>query len=107
MDSNDPFKTLPIVGLQNRTQVINVTEERIAGLEYCLGKFPGPYDPLNGNVYIRWERKVMTWFGRVTERLAVLQELGVLPPEQASRLKLRAMAAVTNMTAKIVSGTRS
>ena len=102
----DPFKDLPIVGLKNREQVINVMEARIDSFEEHLGSYPGPYDPLNGVVYILWERRAMLWLGRVSERLQVLQELSVLPPEQAARLKNRAMALINQATASVQLGTR-
>jgi len=107
MTVKDPFSELKIVGIKNREQVVNIMEARINSLEECLGEFPGPFDPLNGNIYIRWERRALLWIGRVSERLACLQEFGVLPPEQAVRLKVRAMSLINRVTEKTIMGCRS
>lgn len=106
MSDEQAFDDLKVFGLENRTQVVNRMEERINSFEEQLGAYPGPYDPLNGNVYIQWERKTLLWLGRVSERLACLQELNVMPPEQAQRLKIKAMALINRATEKTVMGQR-
>jgi hypothetical protein len=103
----DPFEHLRLVGVQNREQVIKLLEERIGNFEAHMGAYPGPYDPLNGTRYIVWERKAMLWLGKVAERLQVYQELSVLPPEQAARLKIRALAVINRATSQIIMGNRS
>jgi len=102
----DPFTDLPIVGLQNREQVINLLEEHIKSFAEHLGDWPGPYDALNSTPYITWERRCCIWLGRVSERLKVCQELGVLPQEHAEKLRIRAMACINQAMSKMVAGTR-
>ncbi len=97
-----PFDDVQASALHNRTQVINAVEEHISELELHLGAFPGPYDPLNGAVYIRWERLAMNWIGRVTGNLEAFKLSGLLPPEQYDRLKLRAMAKINHMMTHMV-----
>jgi hypothetical protein len=102
----DAFTELPIVGLQNREQVINVLEEHIRDFADHIGEWPGPYDPLNSTKYIVWERRCCIWLGRVSERLKVCRELGVLPAEQAERLRIRTLAIINQAMSKMVAGIR-
>jgi hypothetical protein len=102
MMTDDPFRAVKTAATDNREQVINVLTEHIGELELHLGQFPGPYDPLNSRIYIRWERLAMSWIGRVTGMLAAFQLLGVLSPEQYERLKLKATAAINHLMTKMV-----
>ena len=56
----DPFSEVEVARLATREQVVNLLEETIGELQSALGQFPGPYDPLNGAVYVRWERVTMS-----------------------------------------------
>jgi len=104
--SDSSLLDLPISRLENLEQAINTVEAHIRSYEQHLGAFPGPYDPVNGIPYILWERRAMIWLGRVSERIAVLRELGVLPPEQAERLKTAAFGVINRATAQMVMGGR-
>jgi hypothetical protein len=106
MNIGDLFTNAKLLGLENLDQIVNAFEEHIKQFGQHVAEWPGPYDPLNGTKYIIWERKAMIWLGRVSTGLEWLQRLSVLPPEQAARLKQRAMVIVTQSTAKIVMGNR-
>lgn len=98
----DPFSSIiPGVTIDSREGVIKVFEEHLDVFERIISdEFPGPYQPLNGNPYIRWERKMMMWLGRVSGELAMLEILRVLTPEQGQFLKTRAMSMISRATAK-------
>ena len=98
----DPFKEVKVTALENQTQVINVIEEHIRELELHLGEMPNPSDPVNSPRYIRWERLGMSWIGEVKGQLELSKLLGVITPEQHKRLHVRALAAITHLTAQMV-----
>lgn len=102
MSETTPFEDVQATALYNRTQVINMLEGHIAELELHLGEMPNPSDPINGRKYIKWERLGMSWIGEVKGQLELAQLVGVITPEQYQRLKQRAMAAITHLTAQIV-----
>jgi len=107
-DSYDPLGILqPGFTLDSREAVIRVFEEHLSQFEVIINiDYPGPYDPLNGNVYIRWERRVLIWLGRVTGELEILRLLEAVPPEIAVRLLKRATHLITTATAKAAMGER-
>ena len=107
MDKNDPFSPATLPPAENSEQAVNLLEARLLAFEAHLELWPGPYDPLNGVVYINWERRALLWLGRVSERIAVYEELEVLPVAAASRFKIAAMGAVNRALSTIISGTRS
>jgi len=92
--------------IENRDQAINRVESRIDRLNRHLDQYPGPYDPLNGIVYVSWERRGLLWTGDISGRLAVLGALKVVPWEQAEKINASAKAAISRATAKIMIGVR-
>lgn len=100
--TDSPFTDVKTAAAETREQVINIIEDHIASLELHLGEFPGPYDALNSQVYIRWERMAMSWIGRVTGMLQAFKLLGVVTPEQHERLKVRATAAISHLMTRMV-----
>lgn len=102
MTSNTPYDDIKQTALYSREQVINVLDGHIADLELHLGEMPNPKDPINGRKYIRWERYGMSWIGEVKGSLEMAKLVGLITAEQYQRLKLRAYAAITRLTAKMV-----
>lgn len=98
----DPFSSIiPGVTIDSREGVIRVFEEHLDTFERIISsEYPGPYQPLNGNPYIRWERRMMLWLGRISGELAMLEILQVLTPEQGQFLKARAQSMISRATAK-------
>lgn len=103
---SDQLSDLRVSRIDNRDQIINLIDHAISKLESYLGEWPGPYDPLNGNVYIRWERRAFIWIGVVQGMLNAYRSVGVLPPEHALSLESRAKAAISLTTARAVMGNR-
>lgn len=100
--ADDPLQALQAnITVSSREGVIKVFEEHLDRFEEIIDKeYPGAYNPLNGNVYIRWERKLMMWLGRVSGELAMLQVLQVVRPEEGQKLKERALSMINRATAK-------
>lgn len=102
MSDKTPYDDVKAKAVANREQVIRMVEEHIGELELHLGEMPNPKDPVNSRVYIKWERVGMSWIGQVKGQLEMAQLFGWLTPEEYQRLKRRAMAAITNLMAKMV-----
>jgi len=99
-----PFTDVKTSLLYSREQVINLMESHIAELELHLGARPTADDALNGALYVRWERLGMSWIGEVKGGLELAQLVGLIQPEQYQRLKHRAMAAITHLSAQVMMG---
>jgi hypothetical protein len=96
------LEDLGISTLDHRGQIVRVIEDHLRSLKDHLGEMPRSRDPLNGAVYVAWERRAMTWVGRLTGVLELAQLTGLLTPEQFQRLKHQGMAAITHLTAEVV-----
>jgi len=94
--------------LETREQAINLVKEHIAALDLQLDAYPGPYDPVNSAVYLKWERMLMCWIGRVTESLCWMRALEIVSPEIVAKLEQQAQMKITSASAKmILEGRRS
>lgn len=98
--SDDLKSILETFTVSSKEGAMKVFEEDLLEFETLLGS-PAPSDPLNGMVYVRWERKVMMYLGRVDGSLALLRLLGVFTPEQSKRLMLRATSALTRAMVQV------
>ncbi len=96
------FGEIQLHALKSPEELIRIVDERLDEFERIISHFPGTYDPLNGAVYIRWERKAMMWLGRVSGNLEALGWLQVMKPEVAERLKVRAHAIMNQAMESIM-----
>ena len=101
-DDRKLFAEIQLQAIKSPDELIRLVDERLDTFEKIINNFPGPYDPLNGSVYIRWERKAMMWLGRVSGNLESLGWLQVMKPEVAERLKVRAHAIMNKAMEAIV-----
>ena len=106
MADKDVMGQARIIGLESPESVVTVCEAKIAELQEHLDDFPGPYEPLNGSVYIVWERRAMMKIGIVQGWVAALSAIRVLPFEVGERLKHRALGIINRATAKVQMGER-
>jgi len=86
----------------SREQVINKIESHIGSLRDHVGGYPGAWDPLNGSAYVKWERLVFVWIGRVTASLEAFSMVGMISPEQHARLHAEAMGVVNHAIADFI-----
>lgn len=103
-DQKDAFQNVLTVGLTNREQIVNYIEERIHRYEEQIGLRPDLADPLNGAAYQQWRDLCLVWLGRVSECVSLLGALHLLPPEEALRLKMKALALINRAQASMVMG---
>jgi hypothetical protein len=103
--SNDPFVHLAeVVKLTSKEGVVNYMSERIARFEEQIGKRPDYRDPLNADAFQRWRDLCLVWLGRVAEATSLLGSLQLLPPDEAQRLKLKALALINRAQEAVVMG---
>jgi len=95
-----------LVLIRNREQAINLIDEHINALDQHLSEFPGPYDPLNGAVYIKWERNAFSWIGQISGLLKAFKLMGVIPQEVYSAMKVRAQGKIQALMTRAIVGSR-
>ena len=103
---NESFYHLKVVSLTSREHVVNYVNERITRFEDQLGRKPTGLDALNGPVFQAWRDLSLVWLGRVAECTSLLGSLQLLPVEEATRLKLKALALINRAHEAMVMGNR-
>jgi hypothetical protein len=101
---NDGFSHVQFLALTNKEQIVNYVAERITRFEEQIGRRPDHRDPLNADAFQRWRDMCLVWLGRVAECTSLLGSLQLLPPEEALRLKMRALALINRALESIVMG---
>lgn len=107
MAEHDIFGEIQLAGIYNVEGVVQLIDEEIELLEEQLRDFPGPYDPLNGERYIQWERRAMLLLGGVQREIKLIRALQLVPAEVAAALQQKAVVMVSRLTATVISGARS
>lgn len=102
----DPILDPPVLNLNTKEERLNRLIDKVDNFERHLGAYPGAYDPLNGTVYIIWERKAMIWLGRISESISLHQEMDIIPVELGQKLKNRVLGIINQIQAKIIMGNR-
>lgn len=104
---SDDFLDVRQAAVLNREQLVRLIEQEIDALRLRIADYPGPHSPLNGELYIVWERRVMMDIGGVQKLLKAFRALDLLPAELAIRLQTSAMAVLNQAMAQIAMGNRS